>query len=837
MPIANRSGWLLCLGTALAALICDFTARNRIYAADKSERAALENHFENEVRPLLAQHCIKCHGTEKQEGGLRLDTLEHMLAGGDSGAAVSPGAIADSLIVSAVRYESVEMPPSGQLAPEQIAAIEKWVEAGAVWPSHGAESGMEIRPKSGISESDKNYWAFRPLTHSAVPDVDVGEFGSATPIDAFIVTELDKQGLAMAPQADRRTLLRRTYFDLVGVPPTAEETLRFLESDDPYAYEKLIDNLLEDVRYGEKWARHWLDLVRYAESDGFNQDAYRNNAYIYRDWVINSLNLDKPYDQFVLEQLAGDELEPNNPRYLAATGYLRHWIYEYNQRDVRTQRTNILNDLTDVTGEVFFGLGMGCARCHDHKFDPILQRDYYRLQASFATFLPQDDLPYAEPDDLSRYRSQLAQWQVATADLRAKIDALEGPVKSNVAKAALEKFPIDVRPLLRKPAQDRDGYEEQIGFLAHQQVLEEWKKLDFTKSLKAEKKNKWESLQQELKKFDHLKPVALTTVMAAGNTTHVPPPTVIPSSTPDPVDPASFEVFGASSLESWEGVQQPRGRRTALAHWINSRDNPLPHRVIVNRIWQYHFGTGLVENASDFGRLGSPPSHPELLDWLATYFLENGRSFKQLHRLILRSAVYQQDSRNEAYSGIGMEKDLANRLLWHFPARRLEAEQIRDALLVCSGKLDRSAGGEASEHESHRRSIYTKIKRNKPNAMLVTFDAPDGNASVARRSVTTTPIQSLLLANFQWPLELATDLADELIRDCSDLSAQIEMAYVRCLQRRPSTSELQRDLAFMNHLLSEQSAENPEQPPQATRDGLASLCHVLFNSSEFLYVD
>lgn len=852
MPLAFQTAWLSqsCFVVVFGHIALLLTTS--LTAADKAEQAALEKHFENEVRPLLAQHCIKCHGAEKQEGGLRLDTLHHMLTGGDSGAALTPGALADSLIISAVRYESIEMPPSGQLAPEQIAAIEQWVESGAVWPSHGGEGGMEIRATSGISASDKEYWAFRSLAKPPVPAISLGHVAGGqaaqvhTPIDAFIVSALQRQGLELAPPADRRTLMRRVYFDLVGVPPTLEEVQRFMENDDPHAYDQLVDSLLEDVRYGEKWARHWLDLVRYGESDGFNQDAYRANAYLYRDWVIASLNQDKPYDQFVLEQLAGDELDPTNPQYLAATGYLRHWIYEYNQRDVRTQRNNILNDLTDVTGEVFFGLGMGCARCHDHKFDPILQRDYYRLQASFASFLPQNDRPYVEPAELNRYQQQLSAWESATKELRTKIEALEGPVKNNVARAALEKFPIDVRPMLRKAATERDGYEEQIALLAHFQVLEEWNKLDFTKSLKGDKKTEWESLQTELKKFDHLKPPKPLTVMAAGNTSQPPPETIIPAATADPIHPASFEVFGAGSLESWEGNRQPRGRRTALAHWINSPENPLPHRVIVNRIWQYHFGTGLVENASDFGRLGTPPTNPELLDWLASNFLENGRSFKQLHRLILLSAVYRQDSRNEQLQEVAMDKDFANKLLWHFPARRLDAEQIRDALLVSAGKLDRTAGGPTAEHESHRRSIYTKIKRNKPNPMLVTFDAPDGNASVARRNVTTTPIQSLLLTNFQWPLQLANDMADELVDSHADLTTQIQVAYLRCLQRAPSDAELQRDLAFVRHLQAANGTDSAAEGRDSTgasdsealtRNALANLCHVLFNSSEFLYVD
>ncbi len=810
----NSKGWLLpWAATFLSLLTFAYSSPAQSLDASSStdqsrpltaeERAEREVFFENKVRPLLVQSCIKCHGSEKQEGNLRLDTLEHMLKGGDSGAAISPGAVADSLIVSAIRYQDFEMPPSGQLPLEAQQIIEAWVEQGAVWPTH-SEAGLELRGKSGVTEEDKQYWAFRPLVSPSIPNVHRSPqaLRARTAIDAFIIDELDQAKLRLAPDADRRTLLRRIYFDLVGVPPTLAETEEFLADEDPQAYEKLVDRLLDDSRYGEKWARHWLDLVRYAESDGFNQDAYRPNAYLYRDWLIESLNNDKPYDQMVIEQIAGDELDPNNPSYLAATGYLRHWIYEYNQRDVRTQWSNILNDLTDVTGEVFFGLGVGCARCHDHKFDPILQRDYYRLQASFASFRPRDDRLFARAEEIASYQQQLSQWEAATAEIRKEIAAIEEPVKKSIEDKAIEKFPIDVRPLLRKSKAERNGLEEQIAHLAHLQTLEEWNKLDFTKTLKGETKTKWEALQAELKKFDSLKPKKLPTVMSAGNIESTPPPTLIPSKSTDSqsIPPASFEVLGSDSLASWSGEHKPEGRRTALAHWINSPENPLPHRVVVNRIWQHHFGTGLVQNASDFGRLGVPPTHPALLDWLATWFIENGRSYKKLHRMIVTSTVYRQASQNPDFAVQGSDTDLANHLLWHYPSRRLEAEQIRDAMLVSSGRMDWTVGGPAAEHESFRRSVYTKIKRNKPNAMLVTFDAPDGNASIAKRNVTTTPIQSLLLANFDWPLTLATAMSESVQRASSDRIEQIELIYWQCLQRAPTPNELERATAFVKRV-------------------------------------
>ncbi len=833
--------------------------------------------FENEVRPLLADHCIKCHGREKQEGGLRLDTRQGMIDGGDSGSALEPGDVDGSQIIAAIRYEDYEMPPSGQLSKEKIQIIQEWVARGAPWPSHSGDGGMELRSVSGITDEDRSYWAFKPLAEWEPPALSKPELSARlrSPIDSFVLARLEQQGLQLAPQADRRTLLRRAFFGLLGVPPSEEEARRFFSDDHPDAYANLIDRLLDDPRYGEKWARHWLDLVRYAESDGFNQDAERPTAYLYRDWVIRVLNEDMPYDQFVLQQLAGDEIDPSDPQLLTATGFLRHWIYEYNQRDVRTQWSNILNDLTDVTGEVFFGLGMGCARCHDHKFDPILRRDYYRLQATFASFIPKDDKPYATEEELAQYHQELASWESEAGRLLQEIKALEQPKRQQVRNQALNKFPLDVRPILRKPAAERDGYEHQIADLAERQVLVEYAKLDFAKVLRGEDKERWGALQAEMKELDAGKPQVPVKIMAAGEVPTAPPPTFIPPrlADSDPVPPESFEVFGSESLcgefesefdpDSASPAKRTSGRRTALARWINSPDNPLPHRVIVNRIWQYHFGSGIVRNTSDFGRLGVPPTHPQLLDWLAIWFLDHGRSLKELHRLIMTSSVYMQASQRTASdTALGDRIDSENYLLWHYPARRLDAEQIRDAMLVASGSLQAQSGGPSSEHDSYRRSVYTKIKRNKHHPFLVTFDAPDGSSSVGRRNVTTTPNQALLLTNASWPLKLAGEMAGRLIEAAPRPGEHVRMAYLRCLQREPTAEEQQQALGFLRSYLPDEreldrfaagsadeeageaaaEASQTIEPADCLEDesyraALTDLCHVLFNSSEFLYLE
>jgi Protein of unknown function (DUF1553)/Protein of unknown function (DUF1549)/Planctomycete cytochrome C len=800
------------------------------------------NFFENQVRPLLVDHCIKCHGREKQEGGLRLDTEASMLAGGESGAVIEPGDPDSSRMIAAIRYEDLEMPPSGKLAESEVAVLEEWVRRGAIWPSLSSET-MELRTALGINDADRDYWAFRPLR--AVPPA-VTDLGIArTPVDGFVLAALQQHGLTLAPEADRSSLVRRLYFDLIGVPPSVEELQAFFNDEHADAYENLVDRLLSDPRYGEKWASHWLDLVRYAESDGFKADGDRPTAYLYRDWVIRSLNSDMPYDEFVLAQLAGDEIDSSNPDLLTATGYLRHWSYEYNQRDVQSQWNNILNDITDVTGEVFFGLGVGCARCHDHKFDPILQKDYFRLQASFAAFIPRDRDVLGTSTEIAEYHRRQSKWDVATKAIRQELDQIESALKKSAAEAAYNKFPLNIRPILFSPADKRNGYEQQIAELADRQAEEEWKKIEYSKRLKGTELERWEELRAQLESFDGLKPPPLTTIFSAGEVDSVPPQVFIPAaSETDPITPARFEVFGADELlgsnEFWEQQDRPSGRRTALAQWINSPENPLPHRVIVNRMWQQIFGTGIVKNSSDFGRLGTPPTHPELLDWLAVWFLDHNRSFKSLHRLLVTSAVYRQSSSVDALAmESGNQADYRNELLWRFPVRRLEAEQIRDAMLVVSQSLDAAHHGPSAAHESMVRSVYTKVKRNDLHPLLAAFDAPDRSSSIGRRNSTTTPNQALLMVNSEWPVNLAKTLSRQIQSQSDSVDLHVQQLYRNALQRSPSESELATAVTFLKetteHLIGQASSHDSANEVYQT--ALADLCHVIMNSSEFLYLE
>ncbi len=475
------------------------------------------------------------------------------------------------------------------------------------------------------------------------PDVEPAGW-ARNDLDRFVLAKLRTHGLLPAAEADRRAVVRRLYFDLTGLPPAPEEIDAFVADPAPDAYERLVDRLLDSPRYGERWARHWLDLVRYAESDGFRQDAFRPHAWRYRDYVIRAWNDDKPYDRFILEQLAGDEVAPHDPDALAATAYLRHWIYEYNQRDVRTQWDNILNDITNVTGEVFLGLGVGCARCHDHKFDPILKEDYFRLKAFFTPLLPRDDLPYATGEAWQQYQTQLAVWREKTAEIRRQIDELERPLVEAARKRAADKFPRDIREMLLKEPSQRAPLEHQLAELANRQAKEEVAKVNFGSQLKGDERARWEQLQGEMKQLDDLRPKDLPPAFTVTDVGPVAPSTLIAGARerrevepgfPTVLDPATAAIVPPASGDS-------TGRRTALARWLASPANPLTARVMVNRIWQQHFGVGLVATASDFGRLGEPPSHPELLDWLASRFMADGWRFKPLHRLIVTSATYRQ---------------------------------------------------------------------------------------------------------------------------------------------------------------------------------------------------
>ena len=771
----------------------------RSFAADADAERAKLQFFESEIRPLLAKRCYECHGEKKQKAGLRLDNIAHILAGGDTGPALVPGKPDESLLVNAIRYkdEDLQMPPKEELPLAEKALLEKWVALGAPWPA--GEAAKAKRDAQGFTADDRSFWFFQPLSKPTPPALK-GNRWVNNDVDHFVAAKHAELGLTPAPAADRAELARRVYFDLHGLPPTSTQLAAFVNDRDPKAYEHLVDALLASPRYGERWAQHWLDLVRYAESDGYRADGYRPSAWPYRDWVIKSLNVDKPYNEFVREQLAGDEIAPENPDVLVATSYLRNPIYEYNQRDVRGQAELILNDLTDNAGEVFLGLSMGCARCHDHKFDPILQKDYFALRAFFEPLIWRSDLKLSTREEQAGYAEKLAAWEQATAELRKERDALLAPELNRAVKKAHDKYTDDIQAMLDRPAAQRTPIEQVIAALAERQLDYEVERFEPVKALKtAEAKARYAALEAELKKFDSLKPKPLPEAFVATDAGPVAPVTRMKGRKGEREVGPAFLTLIEPNEPKITPLANSTGRRTALANWITRPDNPLATRVIVNRVWQYHFGHGIAGTPNDLGHLGERPTHPELLDWLTQRFVASGWSLKQLHRDILLSATYRQTARRPIDDKIAVI-DPSNKFLWRFSPRRLDAEQARDAMLAASGELDLTAGGPSQEaNTSARRSIYTMKRRNNQNELLRGLDAPAGFASIADRQITATPIQALLFMNGEWPLARARKLAAQ--------APSVEVAWKSALGRAPTAEEARLAEKFIEKRL--EGAERP----------------------------
>ncbi|WP_165698747.1 PSD1 and planctomycete cytochrome C domain-containing protein [Bremerella volcania] len=780
-----------------------------LVAQDDAVSADKLKFFEMHVRPLLAQHCLECHSAESQKGMLRLDSRAAMLKGGESEeAAIVPGTPNESLLISAVRYESYEMPPKGQLPEKDVAVLVKWIELGAPWP--GGDNSLIIRQDADrITEEDRKWWAVQPVTDPAVPHA--GDGWARNEIDRFVARKLNEAGLEPAPEADRYELVRRAYFDLHGLPPTPEQIDAFVHDDRPDAWQRLVDQLLESPRYGERWAQHWLDVVRYSESDGYNEDAFRPDASAYRDYVIRSLNDDKPYNQFVREHLAGDEIAPDDPDVFIGTAYLRHGVYEWNQRNARMHWDLIINEMTRVTGEAFLGIGIGCAQCHDHKFDPILQKDYYGLQAFLSSVAWPMDRPLANPDQIAAYQQQQQKWEEATQSIRDEIDGLVGDGIASNQRNIVKQFPPDVQEIYNKPESEKSTFEKQLSYLVWRQVDRANKSYDRAKGLKKspDKLKRYEELEAELKKFDSLKPKPLPVAFVGTDIGTSPAPTYLMTrTTTEEVQPSFLTLLGDKEPEI-HPTETTTGRRTALANWIVREDNPLSTRVIVNRIWQRHFGQGIVPTPNDFGTLGESPSHPELLDWLTRRFLNGGWKTKPMHRLIMDSAAYRQTARfegNVARQHTSSDEpavrpidiDPTNRLLWRFPPTRLDAEQLRDAMLAVSGELKHRDGGPSVSGSTPNRSVYVIKKRNKPDEMLSGFDAPLCFESAPTRDSTTTPIQSLLLANGAWTLDRSRAFAKRLLAGKEQLdAADVRKAWQLVFGREASDEEITAALTFI----------------------------------------
>ena len=738
-------------------------------------------------------------------------------------------------------------------------------------------------PKGGADATDQfrhGKWPFFPPARPAVPEVKDSAW-VRNPIDSFILHSLEAKGLVPNSEAEKLSLLRRVTFDLTGLPPTPDEQAAFLADQSPQAYEKVVDRLLASPRYGERWAQHWLDVVRYAETDGFKEDAHRPNAYKYRDYVIRAFNSDLPYDRFIRQQLAGDELEPDNPEALVATGYCRLYPDEYNAADVRQRRQEILDDVTDTTGLVFLGLTMGCAQCHNHKFDEILQADYYRLQAFFAPMLPRDDLPEATKSQREEFTKRQAAWETATAEIRAEIEKLVAPAVTKARDNALEKFNAEVVAAIHTSPAERTALQMQIAYQASKYTAP-MEKAALGKLSAADKK-RYDELQAKLAKFDHLKPASLPTARGIVDADKPPPPTFRLAAgslkhPAEPVDPGFPAFLGAAAPEIAPPAGNPlsTGRRSALAAWLTRKDHPLTARIIVNRLWQYHFGQGIVPTPNDFGAAGEPPTHPELLDWLAVEFMDSGWSLKAMQRLMVTSAAYRQSARVDAKNSAhvkALAADPNNKLLWHARRQRLTGEALRDAVLQVSGDLDLRMYGpsvhptlpdglgnyawkpDPKAEDRNRRSIYVVAKRNLRLPLLDAFDLPDMHNSCARRSSTTTAPQALLMLNSEFALNAARRWAGRLLTQATTGDAVsgdrslIAAAYREAYAREPTSTELNMCAKFIADQAGKLARQSPPPEQETLPDPLpksdlpahaaaiVDFCHSLLNSNEFLYVD
>lgn len=810
-------------------------------STDASESVAF---FENEVKPLLTAHCLKCHGGNQAKGGLSLTSRDRVLKGGDSGSAVSLDTPGESLLLEAVNYSSYEMPPSGKLADEQIAVLTRWVELGLPWGEafeHGEPPADDHAPP-GVNEANKAFWSFQPVVAPAPPAVD--DVWVRNPIDAFVLARLQQAGLQPAPAASKSALLRRAYYDLIGLPPSPEEAAAFLADDSPDAFERVVDRLLESPHYGERWGRHWLDLVRYAETNSYERDGAKPFVWRYRDYVIRSFNNDKPYDQFVTEQLAGDELDQVTAETIIATGYHRLGLWQDEPVDPEQELYEDLDDLVRTTGEVFLGLTIGCARCHDHKLDPLPQSDYYRMLAFFRNVrrfgvrsqesieeaslrtLASDEDAERNQQEIHQHKEQLKELQRTIKRLEVQIWALLQGVDRDDWKSEAMRVDIARRQIGEKLSQeDFDRYAELV---AQRDALIASQPL---------------GLEMALCVKEHGRECPPTFVLVRGNA-HAPGAEVAPGF-PTILSPAEPVI----SLPA-ENVKST-GRRHALAQWIASPENPLTARVMANRIWHYHFGRGIVRSTSDFGFQGNPPTHPELLDWLASEFVSGGWRLKRMHKLIMLSSTYQMSSQaNEQALAI----DPVNDLFWRYDMRRLSAEEIRDSILAVNGTLNQSAmygpsiyvtipdevlagqsmpgagWGKSAPAETSRRSIYIHVKRSLAVPMIASFDGPDTDASCPARFVTTQPTQALGMLNGAFIGEQADAFAQYLRDRVGDNPAtQVECALRRLFQREPTQAEIDRGLSLLTTLQAKHGL--------TAETALKQFCVAVYNLNEFIYLD
>jgi len=858
-----------------------------------SEAPSFEHHvsFEHHIRPLLKEHCFDCHGAHTElKGGLDLRLRRLMVQGGDSGPAIEPGQAESSLLLQRIR--AGEMPPGEKKVPaEAIAIFAQWIATGA---ATAKDEPAEIGSGVGISDEEREYWAFQPVNRPPLPSF-TGADRVRTPIDALVLAKMKSRGLGFSPDADRQTLIRRAYLDLTGLPPSHEEVADFVSDEDPAAFEKLVDRLLASQAYGERWARHWLDVAGYADSEGYtNSDSMRPWAYHYRDYVIRALNADKPWDQFIHEQLAGDEmltppyenLKPEQIDKLAATGFVRMAADGTGSgEDNETARNQTMADTVKIVSTALLGLSVGCAQCHDHRYDPIPQQDYYQLRAIFEPSLdwrnwrtPQQRLVslYTDAD-----RAKAAEVETEAQTIDSEKTAKQTKYLDDALEQELEKHPEEVREKLRVAylARKAERSEEQSTLLKqypsvnirpgllyqyNQAAADELKEYD--KQIETIRSQK--PLEKFLRVLNETEgAIPVTQIFYRGD--HKQPQAA--------VSPAGLTITAAPGermqIPDDDAALPSTGRRLAYARWLTSGQHPLVTRVVVNRVWMHHFGRGIVGTPGDFGMLGERPTHPKLLDWLADEFVFQGWSLKGLHKLIITSTVYRQSSETD------MEKlaiDDANQLYWKWPVQRLDAEVVRDRILATSGSLRDEMYGPAIPIKADetgqvvvagagaqsRRSVYVQVKRTQPVAVLRVFDAPVMEVNCDRRTSSTVAAQSLLLMNSNFMLEQAKRFADRLRENVTeplspptdvDLSrleshvadgpqpnadlvpSQVVGAWRLAYSRSPQTEELRAALQFLADQLEYLGAEGSTTDPLG--QAMTNLCQALLSSNECLYVD
>jgi len=832
-----RAAALLAVLVAIAWPLC---------AADSPPAVSTQadlDFFENDIRPLLAARCFECHGAEGEvKGSLSLASRAAALAGGDSGPAAVPGKPHESLLVEAIRYQGLKMPPKAKLPEAEIAKLVRWVELGMPWTPGDVKPAKPSAPRDefAISPAQRGHWSFQPITRQAPPQVNDPAW-SLEPIDRFVLARLESAGIRPNPPAAKRTLMRRATFDLTGLPPTPAEMNAFLADDAPDAFARVVERLLASPPYGERWGRHWLDVVRYADTAGETADYPVPQAYRYRNWVIAAFNRDLPYDEFLREQVAGDLLASAGPREeyadkITATGYVA--ISRRFGFDSENYHHLTIADTLDTLGRSVLGLSIGCARCHDHKYDPISMADYYGLYGIFSSTRyafpgseekkrPRDFvslLPDAEAAPLAKaHQEQLARHEAELKRVDGELAKLTEGIKLAEAAAASPNAP--------PPA---------AGVEAGPKIAELESEQEKLRAVAKDVRGQIDQLtaagpyEQAYAVIDG--PAANARIQKRGE----------PTRPGEEAQRRFLEILGADRLPDGETGS---GRRQ-LADWLTRSSNPLTARVLVNRVWHYHFGHGLVRTTSDFGLRGRGPSHPELLDYLAGSFMADGWSIKDLHRRIMLSRVYQLTSDdNPAAAAV----DPANDLRWKFERRRLDGEAIRDSVLAASGELDRTPG-EAhpfppstrwgytqhspfkAVYDTQRRSVYLMSQRIQRHPLLALFDGADPNASTAERTDTTTPSQALFWMNDPLVHAQSQILARRLLSAAPDDPQRVALAYELLLGREPASGQTSAAVDFLARSRQPLAASGTAEDAIAVQAWTA-LVRVLMASNEFTYVD